>query len=110
MVEEATGAFRFQFFMQVARIPPGRHLLSVRALFQFGMQCRISEWAIRIMSGWNTTKEAYEEHRGNDEQLSVLRASQAVLIECYSSLKSATAESLRRHSVFQSRGVLGRSH
>ncbi len=45
----ATGAFRFQFDMRAARIPTGRHRLTVRALLRSGKQCLISEWAIKIV-------------------------------------------------------------
>jgi len=47
--EATTAAFRFQFDVRAARIPSGRHRLSVRALLQSGKPCLISEWAIKIV-------------------------------------------------------------
>jgi hypothetical protein len=47
--EATTGAFRFQFDMRAARIPPGRHRISACALLRSGKRCVISEWAIKTV-------------------------------------------------------------
>jgi alginate O-acetyltransferase complex protein AlgJ len=47
--QATTGAFRFQFDVRAARIPPGRHRLHVRASLRPGKECVISEWAIKTV-------------------------------------------------------------
>jgi hypothetical protein len=47
--EATTGAFRFQFDLRAARIPPGRHRFNVRASLGSGKECVISEWAIKTI-------------------------------------------------------------